>query len=164
MPTDKENLISAIEGHKEELIDSVCKRLQKLSSSHYEMIDYEHHLEREESFLNALLQGLRDDTPELFLAFVDRLSEQRAEEGYNLQEFQDAFNVVEDTLWDMLVTHFPLNGSLVGMLTIVSRFFRAAKDRLAQVYLQEALSAQRELEHLRKKFRVYRKMTRKNLP
>jgi len=164
MPTDKENLISAIEDHKEELIDSVCKRLQKLSSSHYEMIDYEHHLEREESFLNALLQGLRDDTPELFLTFVDRLSEQRAEEGYNLQEFQDAFNVVEDTLGDMLVTHFPLDGSLVGILTIVSRFFRAAKDRLAQVYLQEALSAQRELEHLRKKFRVYRKVAKKNLP
>jgi len=164
MPTDKENLISAIEHHKEDVIDTVCKRLQKLSSSHYEIIDYERHLEREENFLNALLQGLRDETPESFLTFVEHLSEQRSDEGYSLEEFQDAFNVVEDTLWDMLVTHFPHDASLIGMLAVVGNLFRASKDRLARVFLQEALSAQRELENLQKKFRVYRKITRKNLP
>jgi hypothetical protein len=164
MPIDKENLINAIELHKEDVINTVCKRLQKLSSSHYEMIDYERHLEREENFLNALLQGLRDETPESFLTFVEHLSEQRSDEGYSLEEFQDAFNVVEDTLWDMLVTHFPHDASLIGMLALVSNLFRASKDRLARVFLQEALSAQRELENLRKKFRVYRKITRKNLP
>jgi hypothetical protein len=158
MPTDKENVITAIERHREEVIDTVCKRLQKLSSSHYEMIDYERHLEREENFLNALLQGLQDKTPESFLTFVEHLSEQRLEEGYTLEEFQDAFNVVEDTLWDMLVTHFLHDVSLVEMLAIVSRLFRAAKDRLARVFLQETLSAQRELEHLQKKFRVYRRI------
>ena len=164
MPTDKENVITAIERHREEVIDTVCKRLQRLSSSHYEIIDYERHLEREENFLNALLQGLRDEIPESFLTFVEHLSEQRSDEGYTLKEFQDAFNVVEDTLWDMLVIHFPYDASLVGMLAIVSKLFRAAKDRLARVFLQEALSAQRELEHLRNKFRVYRKITRKSLP
>ena len=86
MPPNKENLIAAIEHHKEEVIDTVCKRLQKLSSSHYEMIDYERHSEREENFLNALLQGLRDETPESFLTFVERLSEQRSDEGYTLEE------------------------------------------------------------------------------
>ena len=164
MRTDKENLISAIEHHKEEVIDTVCRRLQKLSSSHYEMIDYERHVEREENFLNAFLQGLRDESPESFLTFVEHLSEQRSEEGYTLEEFEDAFNVVEDTLWDMLVTHFPHDASLIGMLALISKLFRASKDRLARVFLQEALSAQRELENLRKKFRVYRKMTRKSLP
>ena len=111
-----------------------------------------------ENFLNALLQGLRDETPESFLTFVEHLSEQRLEEGYTLEEFQDAFNVVEDTLWDMLVTHFLHDISRVEMLAIVNRLFRAAKDRLARVFLQETLSAQRELEHLRKKFRVYRRI------
>ncbi len=162
MPRDKENLIAAIARHKEDVIDTVCKRLQKLPSSHYEMIDYERHLEREESFLNALLQGFRDE--ESFLTFVERLSEHRFDEGYSLDEFQDAFNVVEDTVWDMLETNFPHDESLVGMLAIVSKLFRASKDRLARVFLQEAFSAQRELEHLQKKFRAYRRMTRKGLP
>ena len=162
MPTDKEHLITAIEQHKDELIETTCKRLQKLHGSHYEMIDYECHLEREETFLNALLQGLQEDTPDSFLSFVEHLSEQRSEEGYSLQEFQEAFNVVEETVWDMLVMYFPPDGSLVGMLASISRLFRTAKDHLAQVFLREALFSQRELEEVRKKFRAYRKVTKRS--
>jgi transcriptional regulator with XRE-family HTH domain len=158
MPTDKEQLITAIERHKEELIATNCRRLQQLRDSHYEIIDYECHLEREENFLNALLDGLRAETPESFLNFVDHLSEIRSEEGYSLEEFQEAFNIVEDSLWETLVARYPCDESLVKMLSLVSRIFRMSKDNLARVYLNEAFSAERELEHLRKKFRVYRRV------
>lgn len=157
MPTDKENLIRAIKQHKDELVETTANRLQKLGSSHYEIIDYERHLEREEAFLNALLDGLQEDPPDSFIAFVEALSEQRSEEGYKLEEFQDAFNIVEETLCDTLKKHFTPDASLVGMLTVGRKFLRLAKDHVARVYLQEALSAERELENLRKKFRVYRK-------
>lgn len=159
MPTDKEQLITAIERHKEELIATNCRRLQQLHDSHYEIIDYESHLEREENFLNAFLDGLRAGTPEPFLTFVDRLSETRSEEGYSLEEFQEAFNIVEDSLWETLVARYPCNESLVKMLSLVSKIFRMSKDHLARVYLNKALLAERELEELRKKFRVYRKVT-----
>lgn len=160
-PIDKEHLMTAIETHRDELIEATCRRLQKLPGSHYEMIDYERHLEREETFLDALLQGLREEPPEAFLTFVAQLSAQRAEEGYSLPEFQEAFNVVEDALWDMLLTHFAPDAALVGMLSLVNALFRTAKDHLAQVFLQEALAAKRELEEVRKKFRAYRKVTKR---
>ena len=164
MPTNKEHLIQAIKRYKTELIETAANRLQKLDSSHYEMIDYESHLEREEAFLNALLQGLREDPPVSLITFVEQLTAQRLEEGYSLEEFQEAFNIVEETLWDTLVKHFSCDASLVGMLTIGRKFFRTAKDHIARVYLREALLARRELEQLRRKFRNYRKMTRKSLP
>jgi hypothetical protein len=162
MPTDKARLITAIETYKDELVETTCRYLQKLHGSHYEMIDYERHLEREEAFLDAILQGLREETTESFLTYVNHLSAQRVEEGYSLQEFQTAFNVVADTLWNMLVTHFPPDDALVGMLALVNTLFRSAKDHLAQVFLQEALEAQKELEEVRKKFRAYRKVTKRS--
>jgi hypothetical protein len=162
MLTNREQLITALEQYKSELIGTVSKRLQKLEGTHYADIDYERHLEREETFLNALLQGLQDETPGSFLTFVDQLSEQRTNEGYSLQEFQEAFNIVEDTVWDTLVTHFSTEDSLIGMLAIVSKVFRTAKDLLARVYLRKALFAERELEEVRKKFRTYRKVTKRS--
>lgn len=157
MQATKKELIKAIEQHHDELIETACNRLQKLYGSHYEMIDYECHVEREEMFLNALLDGLRSQTPDSFLVFVDELSEIRSEEGYSLEEFQEAFNVVEDNLWDMLRTEYSGDDALVAMLLLISHVFRQAKDHLSRVYMNKALAAERELEHLRKKFRVYRK-------
>ena len=124
MPTNKKQLIAAIERYKEELVAKNCRKLQQLHDSHYEMIDYESHLEREEGFLNALLDGLRADTPDSFLAFVDRLSEIRSEEDYSLEEFQEAFNIVEDNLWETLVAKYPCDEDLVKMLSLVSNIFR----------------------------------------
>jgi hypothetical protein len=160
MLTNNVQLSTAIEQHRQELIETVSKRLQQLEGTHYADIDYERHLEREEVFLNVLLQGLAHETPEVFLNFVDQLSDQRANEGYTLQEFQQAFNIVEDTIWEMLVREYAPDQSLIEMLTTFRRFFRAGKDRLAGVYLREADFTKKELEEIQRKFRTYRKMTK----
>jgi hypothetical protein len=162
MLVDKEKLIAIIEAHHEELVDLICQRLQKLPGSHYEMIDYERHLEREEAFLDGLLQGLREESPMTFGHFIDQLSEQRSEEGYSLAEVQMALNTVEDAWWDLLRANLPPDASLVNILVITRRFFRSAKDHLAQAFLRKALLDQKELAEVRKKFRAYRKVTRRN--
>jgi hypothetical protein len=159
MPTDKQPLIDLIEQHRDALVDAVCKRLQKLQGSHYEFIDYECHLEREQTFLTAILDGLRDPQFLPFLEFVDQLTEQRLKEGYTLEEFQEAFNVVEDSVWEILVAHQPCSQALVEMLAMMAHLFQAAKDHLARVYFHKVVYAERELDELRKKFRVYRKVT-----
>jgi len=158
MTPNRELLISIIEKYHDELIATICRRLQHFQDSHYEVIDYESHVEREERFLNALLAGLQNPADSNFLNFVEQLSETRSEEGYSLEEFQEAFNIVEDSLWNILVREYGRNNAFIEMWSIIAQVFRRAKDRLAQIYLDKALSAERELEHLRKKFRAYRKV------
>jgi hypothetical protein len=58
----------------------------------------------------------------------------------------------------MLVREYGKQETFVDMWGIIRKVFRQAKDRLAQTYLDKAQLAERELEHLRKKFRVYRKV------
>lgn len=157
MTPDREQLIRIIESRRDELIATICRKLQCLSDSHYTMIDYESHVEREEAFLDALLTGLKDPASHNFLDFVKQLSETRSEEGYSLEEFQEAFNIVEDCLWDRLAQDYEHDDTFVSMLAITANIFRQAKDCLARIYLDKALLAERELEHLRKKFRAYRR-------
>ena len=159
MTPNKELLITTIQQYRDELITNICRQLQQLHDSHYEVIDYECHVEREERFLNALLDGLQKPSDSDFLNFVEHLSEIRSDEGYSLEEFQDAFNIVEDCVWSILVREYGHDDAFIDMWSIIAHAFRRAKDRVAQTYLDKAHSAERELEHLRKKFRVYRKVS-----
>ena len=156
MPTAREFLIGAIEENKYEVIVRVCNRLQKFSYSHYETISYERHQEREELFLNVILRQLRDEHSDSLTSYLEHLAEQRSNEGYSLQEVEEAFDIVEDTLWQVLAEYWPLEQSLIEGLTIIRKLFQEIKNSLGQLFLQEVLSA-KKFENILRKFIEYRK-------
>ncbi len=156
MPTARQYLSSAIEEHKEELVERICNKLQKFSQSHYETLAYEHHQEREELFLNVILQTLQDDQSESLPKYIQELVQQRSNEGYTLKEIEEAFDIVEDTLWEVLTKYCPLEQSLIEVLSIVKKLFHAAKNSFAQLFFQDALNTQKQFENVRRKFIEYR--------
>lgn len=156
MPGVKQYLIHAIEEHKAELVERTCNKLQKFSQSHYETVAYEQHLEREELFLNVILHTLRDDRSESLPKYIKELVEQRTNEGYTLKEIEEAFDIVEDTLWEVLVKYCPLEQSLIEVLSTVRKFFREVKNSFGYLFLQDALTAQKQFEDIRRKFAEYR--------
>ena len=157
MPTTaKEFLINAIEEHKEELLVRICNRLQIFSPSHYEAISFEQHQEREELFLSVILQKLREDDSASLNHYIEFLVNQRSNEGYNLGEIEEAFDIVEDTLWEVLVKYWPLEQSLIQALSLIRKLFHETKNSFAQLFLQDALIAQKEFSKIRQKFDEYR--------
>lgn len=156
MSTAKQYLIKAIEEHKDELVERICNRLQKFSQSHYETIAFEQLQEREEMFLNVLLQTLRDDNSASFPLYVRKLVEQRANEGYSLKEVEEAFDIIEDTLWEMVVKYCPLEESLIEVLALIKELFHKFKNTFAQMFYDEALKAEKQFGEIRKKFAEYR--------
>ncbi len=151
----RKNLIVTISQHKAELIKNVCNRLQKLERSHYEVIDFERHQEREEAMLNALLKGMEEADYFTFLDYMEKIAGMRSNEGYSLDELQNATTVFEEELWHILTKFVPIEPSLVDMLAICNRIFGKAKDHLARTYLKEAVETRKELDDLRKRFFVY---------
>ncbi len=156
MTTVKQQLIALIQEHKEELIARTSNKLQKFTPSHYESVAYEQHLKREEWFLNVLLQTLQDDTCASLPAYVKQLGEERANEGYDLQELEEAFDIVEDTIWEVVTKYCPLEYSLLDMLALVRKFIREAKNSIGQHFLDEALTTQQHLHDMLGKFAEYR--------
>jgi hypothetical protein len=156
MNTVTEKLIRFIDDHRDDLVETTCNRLQKLYRSHYEVIEFDRHQEREIAFLAALVAALRDDDPELFYSHMEHIATERAQEGYGLDEVQDAVDTVQDTLWNLLRDTASHPDSQVEMLTLLNRLFRTAKNRLARVYLDRTTAVEKELDDLRQKFYRYR--------
>ncbi len=157
MTQNMKELIRTLEHNKDDLIESICNQLQKLNQSHYEMIDFESHHDREEAFLNAFLDSIQSNSPKHFYEYMEKLAQQRSDQGYSLREVQEAVNIVEQSIWDHLVSEKPAHFDLIEMLKITVYFFGQAKDHLAQVYLQRAQEAQADLQGLKQKFFVYKK-------
>ena len=155
MFTVEQQLVNIILTHKDALIRQVCTRLEKLDQSHYEVIPYERHLEREEALLAALLQGLQEPEYTVFMAFIERIGGQRSNEGYALFEVQRALNIFEEELWRILTSTQPVDGDLVAMLSLCNRLFGRAKDHLAKIYHHQRQNVQSELDDLREKFQRY---------
>lgn len=159
MPTAREQLIHIIEERRDELVVRVCNRLQKFSYSHYETICFEQHHEREELFLFVIVQHLQHEHSDALARYLKDLVEQRTGEGYNLQEVEEAFDIVEDALWQVLPKYWPLEYSLIEGLSIVRKLFQEIKNSLGQLFLQDVLSAQK-FDNIRRKFAEYRNETR----
>ncbi|MBN2356944.1 hypothetical protein JXO59_12585 [candidate division KSB1 bacterium] len=153
-PVDQQ-LAETILTHKETLIRDVCTRLEKLSRSHYEVIPYERHLEREEALLTALLKGLQQPEHGAFIDFIDHIGGLRSNEGYSLEEVQRALNIFEQELWSVLIRTQPVDGRLVAMLSLCNRLFGQARDHLAKIYLSRSQDIQTELNDLRVRFYGY---------
>ncbi len=156
MPTSKEYLIRVLQEHRQDFILRVSNKLQKFPYSHYETISFEQHQEREELFLNALLQHLHAPEAGVLATYAQKLCQQRSNEGYTLEEVERAFDIVEDTLWEVLTKYCPLEASLIEVLAIVRKIFQEVKNLVSQCFLHDTLSAQKQFENIRRKFAAYR--------
>ncbi|HPG39549.1 MAG TPA: hypothetical protein PLP19_00175 [bacterium] len=162
MTVANNKLYEVIEKHKDELITEICNRLQKLSSSHYEMIDFERHQEREEEFLDIIIKVIHENNERPLKIYMENLARQRSNEGYSLEEVQNAIRIFEEEFWDILVTHYPVSKELVELLTDCNMVFGLARDYFAQYYMDKTIAMQNELNSLKERFYKY-KQGRKDL-
>jgi len=157
MPDSNKKFIQAVLPHRDELIDRVCNRLQKLSRSHYEFIDYERHHEREEEFLDIILTALQENDYHLLLNYIEQLANKRSNEGYSLEEVQQAISIFEEELWNILTTYQPVREDLVEILHACNQLFGLVKDHMAKIYLEKTIKMQKKLDDLKEKFYTYRR-------
>ncbi len=157
MPVSNNKLLEVIKKHKDELITKICNRLQKLSLSHYEMIDFERHQEREEEFLDILIKVICEDNNLPLKKYTEELAQKRSNEGYSLEEVQNAIRIFEEEFWNILVHHYPVSNELVELLTYCNRAFGVARDHFAKYYISRTIDMQNELNSLKERFYIYKK-------
>ncbi len=151
------NLKRVIKEHRDDLINRICNKLQKMSESHYEIIDFERHQEREEEFLDIMLKVIADCDDKPLIQYMENLANKRSNEGYTLEEVQKAIRIFENEFWSMLTTCYPLSEELVELLTECNRAFAVARDNFAKYYVSKTLDIQNELNTLKERFYIYKK-------
>jgi hypothetical protein len=148
-------LVKIIHDHQDEMIANTCNRLQKISSSHYEVIDYERHVERELKALDALLKSIETKNCLHFNQYIEDIGTIRFKEGYRLNEVQGALRIFEEELWLLVKKYLAVEQPLIEMLSLCNWIIGEAKDHLAQVYLNKSLETGTQVEVLQEKFFKY---------
>lgn len=69
------------------------------------------------------------------VSYVEKLAELRYESGFDLQEVQTAFNVLEEVFWKYILEYID-PGSQIESLSLISSIIGSGKDTLARTYVQ----------------------------
>ena len=86
-----------------------------------------------------LVQCIQDNDLIPMVNYAENLAKERFASGFDLQEVQVAFNVLEESLWKQLIKACP-PAELAKALGLVSTVQGAGKDALAREYV--ALASQ----------------------
>lgn len=148
-------IIATLTANQNALISAVSSALQKYADSHYAVIAFEQHQDREEALLQAFLTSLQQPDHRAYLDYVVINAGLRSSEGYTLEEVQKALFFFEEAVWQTLMRAHPCDLELVEMLAYCTRIFTRGRDALAQIYLQKSMHTQNELDDLREKFQSY---------
>lgn len=152
----KKNLAQLIEEHFDEIVNHICNRLQKISPSHYEVIDFERHQEREEDFLNLIITTLKKNNNRAILDYITELANTRHNEGYSLHEVQQAINIIEEELWQSIIKSKWEKASIIQMLFECHRLLVLIRNQFAQAYLDKQIEFQKRMNELKERFYIYR--------
>lgn len=72
--------------------------------------------------------------------YVEQVAEERFREGFDLSEVQTAINVLEETMWKVVVNEIPKE-NLAEALGLITTILGIAKDTLACRYVELATHA-----------------------
>lgn len=117
-----------------ELVNNTLQRLKSSTSQKYMEMDWESLLHRVESLVNYFMLSFRT-RPGQFVDYIAEIAEARIEADYRLQEILMALRILEELSWEITVDAVPLEEQ-VRLLARVTGTIGAAKDRLAEIYVE----------------------------
>ncbi len=90
------------------------------------------------------------NTPEVFVSYVESITDERIDEGIVLHELQLALIVLEEKVWQLVVESIPLEDQVrcLGLITLI---IGTAKDRVAHIFLHHLEMVESEISFLRRR-------------
>lgn len=131
------DLVDFLETRAARIVEEAAAALDRSRLAHYREAGHAVGRERLEYLYLLTVQSIRDRTLVPVTDYMAEVADDRFHGGYAIREVQIAINVLEETIWNHIVTEAS-PGELAEALGLVSTVLGAAKDRLAQVYVSLA--------------------------
>jgi len=125
------------------LVSEAVNRLKNSSADHYRNTDVSDLCSKCNKLIQAFSLAVKEEQKE-FTEYVWKIGKDRIRKGYDLEEMQYALNTIEDLLWMLCIEKVADDIDKLEDLQLVAHLIGAAKDRLAQQYLealQDAVAA-----------------------
>jgi len=126
--------VSRLEEKSDRVLDVAVAELRRAGLKHYQQERPEVPRERMSALLTVTMQCLTERRAEPIIEFADRIGRERHAAGYDLFEVQIALNVLEEALWQQVLTTVGQD-AVPRVLGLISAIIGMAKDALAQTYV-----------------------------
>jgi hypothetical protein len=113
------------------IVDDAVDALPLLQLPHYERLDTEAFRERVRVLYELILECLAQGTLEPISRHGEVIAEERLTSGFDLGEVQTAFNLLEEAVWRVAISHLPADHHAAARSGI-GRVLAAGKDGLAR--------------------------------
>jgi hypothetical protein len=131
------DVASFLSARRDALIAEAQVGVGRAHLAHYEAAGSERVGERLGSLTDLVIDCCREHRVDEVAAYADGLASDRHSDGYPLLEVQTVINVLEETLWGVVMTELPTEDQGYA-LGLVSTVLGAIKDELARGYLAQS--------------------------
>lgn len=123
--------------HREQILADASTELAQLQLHHYESAGPDFTRERLENLYDLVLAAIDHRDVAAIVAYADAVAEERFTAGFDVSEVQHAFNMLESSMWRVVVPAEDPD-DLAEAVGLLSTVFGIAKDALARRYVSLA--------------------------
>jgi hypothetical protein len=136
---NNENLLEVLEKSDENIINDSTAAMSRFRLKHYDGDVNKFHAKIALLF-EHVVRGVREKSVMPMVSYVEQIAEQRFYSGFDLQEVQTAFNILEEHIWKYILEDVPL-GAQAEALSLISSIVGSGKDALARTFYQLAITS-----------------------
>jgi hypothetical protein len=126
---------TVLESARAEVLEEACEALDRAHLKHYPASPRSRqHLE---TLLDLVAECLKRRTLIPISSYAQGVAQQRFDSGFEIAEVQTAFNVVEESIWHVVIARLPADG-LIEAAGLVGTVLGAGKDALARTWVSLA--------------------------
>lgn len=131
------DLITLLEEQGSEIVDEAALSLERLRLPGYREAGHAIGRDRLADLYQLVVQSIDSRNLVPIMEYMAGVASERFHAGYAIREVQKAINVLEEAIWNHIVSEIPAD-ELAKALGLVSTVLGAAKDSLARTYVSLA--------------------------
>lgn len=132
-------LVGVLGTARDECLQEASVVLARTHLKHYEASGPELSRRRLNDLFDLVLECLAKKTLEPICEYAQCVAEERFAAGFGIAEVQSAFNVLEESIWHVVLAELPA-GDLLEAAGLVGTILGAGKDALARTWVSLATS------------------------
>lgn len=126
------------------ILNESLELMSRANLKHYEYGGAEQTRKKITKLLELTKQSVDEKNLIPMINYIEKMAKQRFLSGFELQEVQTAFNVLEECIWKQILRAMPPSNQ-GDALALVSSVLGSGKDTLARTYVSLASEKQAEM-------------------
>jgi hypothetical protein len=119
------------------ILNESLELMSRANLKHYEYGGAEQTRKKISRLLELTQQSVEEKNLIPMISYIEKMAKQRFLSGFELQEVQTAFNVLEECIWKHILNVVPPAGQ-GNALALISSVLGSGKDALARTYVSLA--------------------------